>query len=135
MKTKKYRERYKHVPPDFARRVKVLQAMWDMNASDFGWRIGLNLDYIHRYRQSMAVPTLAICSKIEHAAGLQTLHYLMARGPAPLRPRDNDGLKGMGSFEKARLAELMEIRRQSRSEKREKKKKKRVTITERAGTR
>jgi len=101
MNVKAWRARYKHVPRDFARRIRVLQETWDMNATDFGWRIGLNVAYVHRYRQGTAMPTLSLVSRIEHAAGIQTVNYLMAcpASRCPAAPKENTGIKGPGRFE------------------------------------
>lgn len=101
MNRKAWQERYKHIPRDFARRMRVLQETWDMNAIDFGWRLGLNFAYVHRYRQGTAMPTLAIVSRMENAAGIQAVNYLMAcpASRCPRQPKENTGKKGPGKFE------------------------------------
>lgn len=106
MNQKAWRARYKHVPRDFARRVRVLQETWNLNAVDFGWRLGLNFSYVHRYRQGTAMPTLALVSRIEHAAGIQTVNYLMAcpASRCPKEPKENTGAKGPGRFERMWIA-------------------------------
>ncbi len=102
MNQKAWRARYMHVPRDFARRVRVLQETWDLNAVDFGWRLGLNFSYVHRFRQGTAMPSLALVSRMEHAAGIQTVNYLMAcpASRCPKEPKENTGVKGPGRFER-----------------------------------
>jgi hypothetical protein len=73
-----------------------------MNASDFGWAMGLNIEYSIRYRQGRAAPTLAQVSKMEHAAGLAAVKYLMGVPgfPPPVHPEAPDGKVGPGQFER-----------------------------------
>lgn len=101
MDPKKWRARYAHIPRTFHRRWKVLQTQWGMTTIDFSWHMGVSLENGHQYRQGRGMPTLTQVSKMENAAGIQAVNYLMAcpASRCPRQPKENTGKKGPGKFE------------------------------------